>query len=958
MRSFRVPSWVCLATALSAGLLLPASALAQQVALDRFEPAPAGDRMFGVESPYALGEGVPHVALILDYAHNPYTLRHGPGLTDVQAVVSDQMFLHVNISVAILNRLNLNFSVPAAVMQDGGDPTVGTTTTTISSPHDAAFGDLRFGARVRIYGEYDDPFQLGVSGYVWAPTGAGNLYVSDGKTRGAASLVLGGHVPILNWSFAAGFQFRPTQTLQIDPTAAPFTQGTNMQIGGGVGFLFADGKAQIGPEVKGSFLTAGSNSRTTNAELTIAARYRLFDDFEIGLGAGPGLTAGFGTPDIRVLGMLAFSPQMKPPPPPDRDGDGVPDAEDACPDLAAPRTANPAKPGCPAPADRDGDGIPDEVDACPDVPGVASTDPSKNGCPMDRDGDGIPDAKDACPDQPGPPAAAPARNGCPLPRDSDGDGIPDAEDACPTIPGIKSTDPRQNGCPGDRDGDGIRDDLDACPDVPGVPSRDPRKNGCPRARMSDKGIDILEQVEFEVGTAKIQAVSHALIEEVAAILEHHADITRVEVQGHTDNDGNRVANRVLSQQRADAVKKALVALGVDQKRLLTKGYGPDKPLVDNTTAEGRAKNRRVQFVILERAAAKPAEPGKAPVAPRPALPKPPARPRRRSERGHEHFPKRFPRDPTRPLVLAHRRGAALRRAFVRPAGPAPGRAGRGRPAAPGGPAPVAGAATAVAGVSPTYVGKADFKNDPRPDGWSPAVSLGITAAFANNSGVVGQSDGTSFSFGMKGDAALNYNRGLHEWRNTLGVVASVTRTPVITDFVKTSDNLNLDSIYLFHALPWFGPFARFSLHTSMFRGTDVRPTAVNYFITQADGTKSLVANSTSLTLSDPFRPLTFKETIGLFAQPYVSVPASFELRLGAGAQEVLADGQLAVTGQHRCRPGDDDQRCRDSGDAGERLRSFHGPSSPTPTSSARSWPRRRGAPSSTRRSPTRSTPTS
>src|SRR6185312_362368 len=177
MRSSRVLARVCLAAA----LLAPASARAQQVALDRFEPAPAGDRMFGVESPYALGSGAAHVALLFDYAHNPYTLRHGPGSSDVQAVVSDQMFLHLDVSVAILDRLNLNFSVPAAVLQDGADPTVGSTT--ILSPHDAAFGDMRVGARVRAFGAWDAPFQLGVSGYLWIPSGAGGLYVSDGKAR-------------------------------------------------------------------------------------------------------------------------------------------------------------------------------------------------------------------------------------------------------------------------------------------------------------------------------------------------------------------------------------------------------------------------------------------------------------------------------------------------------------------------------------------------------------------------------------------------------------------------------------------------------------------------------------------------------------------------------------------------------------------------------------------------------
>jgi hypothetical protein len=180
-------------------------------------------------------------------------------------------------------------------------------------------------------------------------------------------------------------------------------------------------------------------------------------------------------------------------------------------------------------------------------------------------------------------------------------------------------------------------------------------------------------------------------------------------------------------------------------------------------------------------------------------------------------------------------------------------------------------------------------------GWSPRVSFGGTLSFADNSSVVGQADGASFSFGMKVDAGADYNHGQHEWRNALGLLASVTRTPLIDEFVKTSDNLNLDSTYLYHVVPWFGPFARVSANTSMFRGTDVRASPVTYHLTQLDGTvTTLPTPSTELTLSDPFRPLTFKESAGIFVQPYQTVPATVELRVGAGAQEVLADGQLAI----------------------------------------------------------------
>jgi outer membrane protein OmpA-like peptidoglycan-associated protein len=97
--------------------------------------------------------------------------------------------------------------------------------------------------------------------------------------------------------------------------------------------------------------------------------------------------------------------------PPDRDGDGIVDDKDACPDVKGVASDDPKKNGCPA--DRDEDGIADDVDACPDVKGVASDDPKRNGCPPDRDGDGILDDQDACPDVAGPPNADPKKNGCP-----------------------------------------------------------------------------------------------------------------------------------------------------------------------------------------------------------------------------------------------------------------------------------------------------------------------------------------------------------------------------------------------------------------------------------------------------------------------------------------------------------------------------------------------------------------
>jgi len=243
----------------------------------------------------------------------------------------------------------------------------------------------------------------------------------------------------------------------------------------------------------------------------------------------------------------------------------------------------------------------------------------------------------------------------------------------------------------------------------------------------------------------------------------------------------------------------------------------------------------------------------------------------------------------------------------------------GVPAAAAAPPPaaapaVAGAATAISGVTPEYTNKPDFKAPRKPTGWDSRISVGGTASFANNSNVAGQISGSSFSFGLKLDAGLDYNNLAHEWRNTLGIGAGITRTPVIDEFVKTSDGLDLESIYLYHVVDWFGPFVRFRFGTSMFPGRDVRAGKATYqFIDDAGNavgdalspagtncvadpaTKLLPTNChTSYSLSDGFRPMTFKESIGLFVQPYQTDPLTIELRGGAGAQEVIANNQIAV----------------------------------------------------------------
>ncbi len=181
----------------------------------------------------------------------------------------------------------------------------------------------------------------------------------------------------------------------------------------------------------------------------------------------------------------------------------------------------------------------------------------------------------------------------------------------------------------------------------------------------------------------------------------------------------------------------------------------------------------------------------------------------------------------------------------------------------------------------------------------------LAFSFSDTQKVVGQLDGTTINLGVKVDGHIDVIQNEHEWRNSVLINAGMTKTPAIPEFIKNTDLLQIESIYLYHVRPWIGPFARARLDTSMFAGTDVRAAPTNYKITRADGTTTETCDPNSsapcatsrLPLSDGFQPLTLKESLGVFVQPYKSTPLTAELRLGAGAQEIFAEHQFAVTDQ-------------------------------------------------------------
>jgi outer membrane protein OmpA-like peptidoglycan-associated protein len=182
------------------------------------------------------------------------------------------------------------------------------------------------------------------------------------------------------------------------------------------------------------------------------------------------------------------------------------------------------------------------------------------------------------------------------------------------VPAGLNPDPNKPGCPlPDRDHDSVPDDRDACPDHPGAPSADPKKNGCPNQYVTVNAtqITIKEEIYFDFNKATIKKRSHKLLESVAAVLRLTPAIKRVAIEGHADNRGTASRNRELTEQRAQSVMAFLISLGIAPERLQAKGYGADRPIADNATAKGRARNRRVDFFIVDppQAAAPGKEPG-------------------------------------------------------------------------------------------------------------------------------------------------------------------------------------------------------------------------------------------------------------------------------------------------------------------------------------------------------------
>ncbi len=178
--------------------------------------------------------------------------------------------------------------------------------------------------------------------------------------------------------------------------------------------------------------------------------------------------------------------------------------------------------------------------------------------------------------------------------DTDGDGVTDFMDRCPATPSKVRGLVDKRGCPLDSDLDAIPDYLDNCPTIPGVPSN----QGCPEIKQEVKALfkQALQGIQFETNKADIKPESSVILDKIVDILIQNADYL-IEIQGHTDNVGKSTANLILSDNRAQAVLKYLTDKGLSKERFTARGFGDTKPVVSNKTEQGKAENRRVEFVV-------------------------------------------------------------------------------------------------------------------------------------------------------------------------------------------------------------------------------------------------------------------------------------------------------------------------------------------------------------------------
>ena len=499
--------------------------------------------------------------LWLNYANDPLVaVRNGVEVGKIQPGV---LGVDLTASIAFLNRLQLGVVLPAT-----GYQWLNLESGVYSDPSRLALNDVRVDLKLQLLNPDRSAIGLALEPRFWLPTGSSET-LTGGQFNAGGALVIDKRV---GRGWIGGnllYRYRPALQsaigLEIDDELL-YRLGVVIPMG--QSFLVGDlwGGA-------GAARLSDGQVGTKPLELMLGISRSLKRGATVTFGASTGLVAGYGVPDFRLLASVVLGSRVQ-----DRDGDGIEDRIDRCPDV---------------PEDKDGI---DDLDGCPEI--------EPDG---DRDGDGILDSKDKCPDEPEDKDGFEDLDGCPDP-DNDQDRILDKDDKCPIDPEDKDGFEDLDGCPElDNDQDGFLDTKDKCPNIAETFNKFEDDDGCPdvlvaeptKIKVVEGKLMLLQKIYFEFDKDVIMPQSYQILNAAAQVFKDNPDL-RVRIEGHTDAMGTDEYNQSLSQRRADSVRNYMIERGgLSPSRFEAVGYGESRSLETNDTEEGRALNRRIEWIIID-----------------------------------------------------------------------------------------------------------------------------------------------------------------------------------------------------------------------------------------------------------------------------------------------------------------------------------------------------------------------
>ncbi len=607
-------------------VLFPGVATAQSsqqggnIDLQAFRPAMDSRGFITVNASQVLGHRQLSFGLVTNWGRNVLRFESGEDTYEVSNVLSPTLVGAYGLRLGKLE-LELGVSVPFSLVSGDRSPDDDGGTQPPNDDRNFQFegqglGNIGAHAKVRLLNTSKGArVGLAVVASVYLPTATeDSAWLGDEQTTPQAMIVVdrelaGGRVRA---AANLGVRFRSKQAsftddagmrmmdMSMPSTGESIRVGSTIPFGVGIAYAISRQKLELVGEVFGEAPLSGENYFPLEA-ITGLKVYLASNSF-LTFGGGVGLLDSVGgNPDVRAFIGIVFEPNIG-----DRDGDGLKDDVDRCPDDPEDFDDFEDQDGCPE-LDNDLDQILDVDDRCPNVPEDRDGVEDDDGCPetdrTDRDGDRIPDDVDDCPDDPEDYDDFEDENGCPD-LDNDDDQLLDVVDLCPNDPEDHDDFEDEDGCPDpDNDRDRILDTDDACPNEPETRNGYRDEDGCPdKAPVTDVGgeLMLLDKIHFEYNKAIIKEESFPILDAVGYTIEHNPDIKLVEVQGHTDERGSKAYNLDLSQRRAEAVVAYLEKYGVETSHLYAQGYGESDPIETGHNEEAWAVNRRVQFIVEKR----------------------------------------------------------------------------------------------------------------------------------------------------------------------------------------------------------------------------------------------------------------------------------------------------------------------------------------------------------------------